>query len=183
VTSIKPNLFRKHYFLRSCEPILYWGPAKRRHRSLFSEDTFGQVVELIPTTRPVEHLIPGRPNGRILIDPALALSRALERGHDGPDKKVRRFCKRLLTAVQPLRLQKRPVLEQNLSSNEIKEHPAMALAAAPRTDAHASHSSGTLLWVGQTFLSARIHDRADRNVYSTFVLYSNRTVRNGCGRL
>jgi transposase len=31
-----------------------------------------------------------------LIDPALALCRALERGRDGPDKKVRRFCKRLL---------------------------------------------------------------------------------------
>jgi len=31
-----------------------------------------------------------------LIEPAMALCRALERGRDGPDKKVRRFCKRLL---------------------------------------------------------------------------------------
>ncbi len=42
-----------------------------------------------------------KPTGRSklqgeLLEPALALSRALERGRDGPDKKVRRFCNRLL---------------------------------------------------------------------------------------
>lgn len=31
-----------------------------------------------------------------LIEPALGLNRALERGRDGPDKKVRRICNRLL---------------------------------------------------------------------------------------
>ena len=119
-----------------------------------------------------------------LFDPALALCRALQRGRDGPDKKVRRFCKRLLknygalwtfadvegveptnnhaerclrpavmwrkrsfgnhseegcryterllTAVQTLRLQKRPVLEylESAIRNHRAGKPAPSLLTA-----------------------------------------------------